>query len=370
MNTLHVVLGPAGPAARLRRDGFPGEMGRVIRIELSGVSLASARIGISPLTELIGALELLHRRGAGRAPWPYTRWAEQARAGLGATPPGAPLWVYGRLLDMRAGQRTPDVFHPIADSPVPRLEDELELLARTPPAAVDAQFAVHYPAGAPGWLAGYQRDPAGSFTALADSLAGFWQQTLRAYWPEMLGALEEEVHIRAQSIATAGAESILGDLAGVVRWEPPVLSLPKPKDSFMSTAGRRLLLVPMLFANRRVSASTDHPRWLRLTYQCRGAAVLEPGPEPAAAGAGDDRLGVLVGPRRAQMLRALTVPATTSSLAAALGLPASTVSEQLTALHAAGVLHRRRAGRRVFYGLEPAGHTLLAMFGGEPGRSG
>lgn len=126
----------------------------------------------------------------------------------------------------------------------------------------------------------------------------------------------------------------------------------------------------MLFANRRVSASTDHPRWLRLTYQCRGAAVLEPGPEPAVAGAGDDRLGVLVGPRRAQVLRALTVPATTSSLAAALGLPASTVSEQLTALHTAGVLHRRPAGRRVFYGLEPAGHALLSLFGGEPGRSG
>jgi DNA-binding transcriptional ArsR family regulator len=136
----------------------------------------------------------------------------------------------------------------------------------------------------------------------------------------------------------------------------------------MGTAERRLQHVPMLFADRRVSASTDHPSWLRLTYQCRGAAVLEPGPEPA--GSGDDRLGVLVGPRRAQVLRALTVPATTSSLAAALGLPASTVSEQLTALHTAGVLHRRRAGRRVFYGLEPAGHTLLSMFDVEPGRSG
>jgi DNA-binding transcriptional ArsR family regulator len=352
----------------LRRDGFPGEIGWVIRIELSCTTLASARIGISPLTELIGALELLHRCGVGRASWPYTGWAKQARAGLSATPPGAPLWVYGRLLDMRVWQRTPDVFHPIANSPVPRLEDELELLARTPSAAVDAQFAVHCPTGAPRWLADYQRDPAGSFSALAESLSGFWQKTLRVYWPEMLGALEEEVHIRARAIATAGAESMLGDLAGIARWEPPVLSLPKPKDSFMGTAERRLLLVPMLFADRRVSASTDHPSWLRLTYQCRGAAVLEPGPEPA--GSGDDRLGVLVGPRRAQVLRALTVPATTSSLAAALGLPASTVSEQLTALHTAGVLHRRRAGRRVFYGLEPAGHTLLSMFDVEPGRSG
>jgi DNA-binding transcriptional ArsR family regulator len=353
----------------LRRDGFADGICRVIRIELSRTTLASARIAISPLTELIGAVEILHRRSAGPAPWPYTRWVERARAGLGATPPDAPLWVYGRLLDMRVRQRTPDVFHPIANSPVPRLDDELELLARTPSATVDAQFAAHCPVGVPRWLADYQRDPAGSFSSLAESLAGFWQKTMRVYWPEMLGALEEEVHNRARAIATVGAESMLGDLAGVARWEPPVLSLPKPKDSFMGTAERRLLLVPTLFADRRVGASTDHPTRLRLTYQCRGAAVLDE-PGPAVAAAGDDRLGLLVGPRRAQVLRALTVPATTSSLAAALGLPASTVSEQLTALHAAGVLHRRRAGRRVFYGLEPAGHTLLSMFDVDPGRSG
>jgi DNA-binding transcriptional ArsR family regulator len=346
-----------------------GEIDRVIRIELSGTTLASARIGISPLTELIGALELLHRHPTGRTRWPYTRWANQARAGLDATRADAPLRVYGRLLDLRLQQRTPDVFHPIADSPAPRLEDELELLAGTPPATVDAQFAAHCPAGAPRWLADYQRDPAGSFSALAAGLADFWRQTLQAYWPEMLGALEEEVHVRARAIATAGAESMLGDLAGIAHWQPPVLSLPKPKDSFMGTAERRLLLVPMLFADRRVSASTDHPTWLRLTYQSRGAAVLDGGPEPAA-GAGDDRLGVLLGPRRAQVLRALTVPATTSGLAAALGLPASTVSEQLTALHTTGALHRRRAGKRVFYGLEPAGHALLSLFDAGPDSPG
>jgi DNA-binding transcriptional ArsR family regulator len=63
----------------------------------------------------------------------------------------------------------------------------------------------------------------------------------------------------------------------------------------------------------------------------------------------------------AQRARALTTPATTTGLATALGLAPSTVSEHLSALQAAGVVHRRRAGRRVLYGLEPAGTALVTL---------
>jgi DNA-binding transcriptional ArsR family regulator len=39
----------------------------------------------------------------------------------------------------------------------------------------------------------------------------------------------------------------------------------------------------------------------------------------------------------------------------------STVSEHLSALETAGVVHRRRAGRRVLYVLEPAGTSLVTL---------
>jgi DNA-binding transcriptional ArsR family regulator len=65
------------------------------------------------------------------------------------------------------------------------------------------------------------------------------------------------------------------------------------------------------------------------------------------------------------VLRALTVPTTTTGLAGALGLAPSTVSEHLAGLQAAGVVHRRRAGRRVLYGLEPAGIALVNLLGGD-----
>jgi DNA-binding transcriptional ArsR family regulator len=177
----------------------------------------------------------------------------------------------------------------------------------------------------------------------------------------MRTALDEEVLLRGRAIATIGPESILGDLRGVARWEEPVLSLPKSRESRLNAAGRRLLLVPTLFADQHVTCSTDHPAVLRLTYQSRGAAVLAPTTQRVTA-PGPDRFGRLIGERRALIMRALTTPATTSGLATVLGLPASTVSEQLAALHEAGVLYRRRAGRQVYYGLEPTGHALLAMF--------
>ena len=336
----------------------------MIQIQLSRWTVASARIATSPLSELVGALELLHRYAQGPAPWPYTDWAEQARDVLRSVPETAPLRVYGRLLEMRRTQRTPDVFHPVSDSAAPRLDDELDLLRRTPQSLVDAQLAAHCPHGPPGWLATYQSDRSRSFAALAENLSVFWHQAMRPFWPKMRAVLEEEVVFRARAIVTGGAESVLGDLSGVTRWAPPVLSLPKAHDSRVTTVDQRLLLVPLIFADQQVTCSTDQPDLLRLTYQSRGTAVLASGAPPPSA-AGTDRLVTLLGPRRAQVLRVLTTPATTSGLAATLGLPPSTVSEQLTALHAAGVVRRRRAGRQVFYGLEPAGRALLALFGPE-----
>jgi DNA-binding transcriptional ArsR family regulator len=69
------------------------------------------------------------------------------------------------------------------------------------------------------------------------------------------------------------------------------------------------------------------------------------------------------------VLRALTTPSTTTGLAAGLGLAMSTVSEHLAGLQAAGVVHRRRAGRRVLYGLEPAGLALVNLLGEDSARA-
>ena len=91
---------------------------------------------------------------------------------------------------------------------------------------------------------------------------------------------------------------------------------------------------------------------------CSGAGVLA---ERVATPPPADRLSLLIGRGRATVLRALTTPATTTGLATARGLAPSPVSQHLSALEAAGVVHRRRAGRRVLYVLEPSGTALVSL---------
>jgi DNA-binding transcriptional ArsR family regulator len=340
-------------------------VGRVIHIELDERTLARTRIAVSPLVELVCGLYLLDRNPGG-APWPYTGWARRARDILRTDPATAPVQLYFQL-----GNVSPDLFSPIPPTPNPSIDDELDRLRRTPPELVREQFAKHYPDGPPGFLAPFVDSPAAAFGRLADGLAAYWAAALAPYWPAMRAALDEEVLLRARALAAEGPDALLSGLHPRVRWERPVLTLVKPLEQSFQAVDQRLLLVPLMFSRGALMCSSDHPDVVMVTYQCRGAAVLADGPAPAAGDAGaDDRLALLVGRGRATVLRALATPASTTGLAGALGLAPSTVSEHLSALQAAGVVHRRRVGRRVLYGLEPAGVALVNLLGPAPAGQG
>ena len=341
-------------------DLLRGGETRVIRIHLNPATLARTRIAISPLSESVAAVELLYRHGP-RAPWPYTAWSEHAWTVLRTVRRTAPVRLYAQLAEQQNLGPTPDVFEPIPEVPAPELAEELEVLRHTPPEVVEEQYGKHFSRGVPDFLRPYREDRAAAFGALADALEEFWCLAIAPYWPRMRTALDEEVLLRARSLAALGPEPVVASLGGRTVWDSPVLSLPRSKESQVITADQRLLLVPLVFAQDRVGNSTDHPEILRVSYQARGAALLA-GSAPALRRDEPDRLVPLVGSRRAAVLRALESPATTSALAVRLGLAASTVSEQLTALVAAGVVQRRRSGRSVLYGLEPAGEVLLALF--------
>lgn len=337
----------------------------MIRIRLDEWTLARTRIAISPLNELVGGLYLLVRE-PGQVPWPYTEWAQRARAALRARPEVAPATVlYAQLHGPAHGRPVPDLFTPIPPAATPSLDDELAVLRQTPRPLVEEQFGKHYPEGVPEYLTPFVDEPAAAFGRLADALAVCWELMMARHWPAMRTALEEEMLLRARALAEEGPDALLADLRGRVRWEPPVLSLVKQVESTFDTAGRRLLLVPLIFAQDVVMCSTDHRDITLISYQARGAAVLAGQSRPRR----DDGLGILLGAGRAAVLRALVEPATTAGLATSLGLAPSTVSEHLATLLTAGVVHRRRSGRRVLYGLEPAGAALLTLLTGESARS-
>jgi DNA-binding transcriptional ArsR family regulator len=147
-----------------------------------------------------------------------------------------------------------------------------------------------------------------------------------------------------------------------------VLTLVKPAEQSFTAVNQRLLLIPLIFSRGALMCSTDDPEIVAVSYQARGAALLADDP-PDPATVQSDRLAILVGRGRAAVLRGLTRPATTAGLAATLALAPSTVSEHLSVLVSAGVVNRRRVGRRVLYALEPAGLALVTLIGADPGAA-
>jgi DNA-binding transcriptional ArsR family regulator len=336
----------------------------VIRIELDEPTLSRTRIAISPLWEAVCSLFLL-ARNPGEVPWPYGRWAERARRVLDTVPAAAPVRIFGQHLI----RIWPDFFAPIPPTPQPSLDEELAALEAAPAALITEQLATHYPDGVPAALVPFQRDPAAALRRHADGLAAYWSAAIAPHWPAMRAALDEEVLHRASALAADGPDALLSGLHERVRWERPVLTLVKPHEQSFTATDKRLLLIPLIFSRGALMCSTDDPDVLGVSYQSRGAAALAEGarPEPASRSqAGPvadarDRLIILVGRGRASVLRELSVPATTATLATRLGLAPSTVSEHLAALSSAGVVNRRRIGRRVLYGLEPTGLALLTL---------
>jgi DNA-binding transcriptional ArsR family regulator len=336
----------------------------VIRIELDEPTLSRTRIAISPLWEAVCSLYLLHRN-PGEAPWPYTGWARRARAVLANNPATGPVQFF-----FDCGSRLPDCLIPIPPSACPTLEEELAVLRATRLEVLEEQLPNYFSGPLPPWLQPFRDDPASAFARLADGLAAYWSAAIAPHWPAMRAALDEEVLHRARALAADGPDALLANLHDRVRWERPVLTLVKPLEQSFSAVNQRLLLIPLIFSRGALTCSTDHPEVVAVSYQARGAVLLadQPAAPHAPDGgspAGTDRLAILVGRGRATVLRGLSRPTTTAGLSAALGLAPSTVSEHLAALLSAGVVHRRRVGRRVLYALEPAGLALVSLLAPE-----
>ncbi|WP_433245156.1 ArsR family transcriptional regulator [Streptosporangium sp. CA-135522] len=331
----------------------------MIRIELDEPTLARTRIATSPLWETLCSLFLLRRA---QVPWPYDRWAARARSVLATVPETAPVDLVFRL-----GWRFPDFLSPIPRSASPTIEEELDRLRATDPDVMAAE--INLQTSTPD-LDRFLKNPVRALGELADGLQAYWDAALAPYWPAMRGALDEEMLFRARLLAADGPDALLGALHDRVRWEYPVLTLVKPPEADRSHErefafdDQRLLLIPLIFSRGALMCTTREGDVVAVSYQARGSVVLADRRRERPGEAEQDRLAVLLGNGRAAVLCALYPrPSTTAGLAATLGLAPSTVSEHLSILVAAGVAHRHRAGRRVLYGLEPAGLALVDLLG-------
>jgi hypothetical protein len=128
-----------------------------------------------------------------------------------------------------------------------------------------------------------------------------------------------------------------------------------PYEVTADLGGRGLLLVPSAFTWPRPAVSVEPPWQPFLVYPARGVGALwepERTTPPRA-------LAALLGARRASVLGALDAPRSTTELARALELSAGSVSQHLSVLREAGLVHGHRVGRSVLYARSERGEALL-----------
>ncbi len=335
-----------------------------ITITLSSDDLAEMRFAFSPIWELGMSLYKPMRDPSKHAlHLPWVQQAKQAIEGhdlevLFAVVP--PMGTEARP----AHPYIPDFLTPPPESPFPQFEDELERVARTDPSRISTELG-HMTesldgAPLPALTQAILDDPAPFLPRLVEQMRQYWTLTIDRHWPRIRALHEADVTYRARQLALGGAELLFEDLHPSLSWAGHELVIDKHMFDDVDPGGRGLVLVPAVFDWPGIALLIGEGLQPTLSYSPRGIAEIWDQPAmPSRNGAMDD----LIGGTRADMLRALTVPMTTSELAHRLHLTPAAVSQQLGVLRRAGVVDARRQGREVYSELTAPGRGLLDLLG-------
>jgi DNA-binding transcriptional ArsR family regulator len=191
---------------------------------------------------------------------------------------------------------------------------------------------------------------------LVEALAATWRLLLEPSWPTVRELLERDVAYRARRLAEGGLAHLFEDLGPVVALHGHELRVRQRASATIALDERGLLLCPSAFVAPRVATTLEPPA---LVYPARGMAAL------LGRGRVESGLAVsqLLGATRAEILALLDEPSTTTMLAHRLRRSPGNIADHLAVLRNAGLVTRRRSGRRVLYSRTPLGHATLGREG-------
>jgi DNA-binding transcriptional ArsR family regulator len=319
------------------------------RIEVGPGDLAASRFGIAPLHETITALGLV----AGRAPaGPVGPWVQRARpryAAIAADPAVRAL----AFLRRRHGYMA-DFVQPPPARPNLTVAEQLAVARATPDAQAREEIARNLD-GLPAPEEAVRAVLHGPDVVrrLSDALEAAWAALVEPDWPVLRSILEQDIVHRAGRLAAYGWAEALDGLSRQVRWRGGTIEVGIPDEGAYRLDGAGLMFVPTVFSELGVALERNWP--YTLMYRARGVAALWEGREPRE----DDALARLLGRTRADLLRALAEPATTTWLSARLRVSLGGVGDHLAVLRASGLVTRERSGRSVLYRRTAVGDVLV-----------
>src|SRR4051812_28379031 len=228
-------------------------------VRLGPGDIAATRFALSPLAELVAALQTLADPPG--PPW-LAGWVREKRAVAERVP------LVAALLELfRGASWVPDFLVPPPSAMDTSIDGEISRIRRTPAHRVRADLAQTAGGREPAGFDG--RDIA---KRLADAIEQAWDGLLAADWEQRRALLERDVVQRAGLLATYGWAEAVGGLGAGYRWlgggDLQINAWDSPPYVI---AGARLVLVPNGFGRGWIAV--DPPDGYALVYPARGIAA-------------------------------------------------------------------------------------------------
>ena len=194
----------------------------------------------------------------------------------------------------------------------------------------------------------------------AEALAAYWRTVLEPLWERVDGIHSADIVHRSVQVSNDGLTGVLGSLHHLMTYGTEQIKVDKGAGhTTYEATGNGVRLMPSVFSWPRIVVSC-HSGQRVISYAARGAGRLWDGSTPPPT----DALAALLGRSRAAILERLEVPHSTTALSEQLRLSPATVSQHLSVLATAGLIHARREGKRVYYA-----RTALATLLIDPAQS-
>lgn len=276
-------------------------------------------------------------------------WVEEVRgklAGLDLLPLMSLLPSLGYI---------PDFITPPPRSPLELIEDELARIRATPARQIKKELGIfkqQHDDRFPKAAEPLRQHPERELPKLVDAMEEYWRRVVEPHWPRILALLSADLRHRATRLTEGGPAALFNDLHPAITFDGEWLHIEQAWQGTVELSGDGLLLVPTTFNWQRPSVISIDPWQPTVIYPARGVALLW---EAAEA---DPEIAALIGAGKARILAALDAPASTTELAARIGMTPGGISQHLATLTRSGVVTKRREGRTVLYARSARGDAL------------
>jgi DNA-binding transcriptional ArsR family regulator len=322
-----------------------------VRIIFTERDLGRVRLADKPhiLSEITFSVRALRRRDVSG----FEPWRGHTRSRL--TPYMTPL------LDLVPTQGwIPDFMEPAGG----RLPGALDAVRAATSADVHFDLArIHAERRPPPTAQALAADQEEALNQLGEAVVAYYHLAVAPYWPPITAVFDAARAACARTLTDGGLDLLLATLHPRIRWNPPVLEVVGYRDGErLDLDGRGLLLnlgvlSPVPRASVTVTPGGRVPVLLAPIWERPSLAALDGNGVPAAG------LAALLGRTRAKAIRAIAAGCTTTELARALGVAATTASEHATVLRNARLINTRRHRNAVLHTLTPLGAALLQVNG-------